>query len=216
MLYPATCTQSQAAGDTTIDISEDGYYYADYVTCNADSLTVSRDDGWTQQYGKTTHRYLLDLGECKAGTKVHITNLNAETIEYHVYRLNFKAMCTAYETLSEQTMSLEKMTDRRIVGSIDVRQAGRLILSVPADEGWSLYVDGKKTKIKPFADALIGVHLKEGTHKIELRYTTPGVQIGAAISIAALLLFLFSMWIRYKMRGKYGEKMHQHRRTDVQ
>ena len=69
MLYPATCTQSQAAGDTTIDISEDGYYYADYVTCNADSLTVSRDDGWTQQYGKTTHRYLLDLGECKAGTK---------------------------------------------------------------------------------------------------------------------------------------------------
>lgn len=98
------------------------------------------------------------------------------------------------------------MTDRRIVGSIDVRQAGRLILSVPADEGWSLYVDGKKTKIKPFADALIGVHLKEGTHKIELRYTTPGVQIGAAISIAALLLFLFSMWIRYKIRGKYGEK----------
>lgn len=53
------------------------------------------------------------------------------------------------------------MTDRRIVGSIDVRQAGRLILSVPADEGWSLYVDGKKTKIKPFADALIGVHLKK-------------------------------------------------------
>ena len=216
MLYPAACTQSQAAGDTTIDISEDGYYYADYVTCNADSLTVSRDDGWTQQYGKTTHRYLLDLGECKAGTKVHITNLNAETIEYHVYRLNFKAMCTAYETLSEQTMSLEKMTDRRIVGSIDVRQAGRLILSVPADDGWTLYVDGKKTKIKPFADALIGVHLKEGTHKIELRYTTPGVQIGAAISIAALLLFLFSMWIRYKTRGKHGEKMHQYRRTDVQ
>ena len=216
MLYPATCVTDANAGDTTIDIAEDGYYYADYVTCNADSLTVSRDDGWTQQYGKTTHRYLLDLGECKAGTKVHITNLNAETIEYHVYRLNFKAMCTAYETLSEQTMSLEKMTDRRIVGSIDVRQAGRLILSVPADEGWSLYVDGKKTKIKPFADALIGVHLKEGTHKIELRYTTPGVQIGAAISIAALLLFLFSMWIRYKIRGKYGEKMHQHRRTDVQ
>ena len=55
-----------------------------------------------------------------------------------------------------------------------------------------------------------------GGLSILLRYTTPGVQIGAAISIAALLLFLFSMWIRYKIRGKYGEKMHQHRRTDVQ
>ena len=120
------------------------------MACNADSLTVSKDDGWTQQYGKTTHRYLLDLGECKAGTKIHITNLNAETIEYHVYRLNFKAMCTAYETLSEQTMTLEKMTDRKIVGSIDVGQAERLILSVPADEGWTLYVDGKKDENKAF------------------------------------------------------------------
>lgn len=216
MLYPATVTQSEAAGDTTIAISEDGYYYADYVNCNADSLTVSRDDGWTQQYGKTTHRYLLDLGACKAGSKIHITNLDAETIEYHVYRLNFKALDTAYETLGKQTMELEEMTDRRIVGNINVTQEGRLILSVPADQGWSLYVDGKKTKIKAFADAFLGVHLKEGKHKIELRYTTPGVQAGAAISIAALLLFALSMWIRYRIRGKHGEKMHQHRRTDVQ
>ena len=59
--------------------------------------------------GEDSSPHLPALGECKAGTKVHITNLNAETIEYHVYRLNFKAMCTAYETLSEQTMSLEKM-----------------------------------------------------------------------------------------------------------
>ena len=216
MLYPATVTQSEAAGDTTIAISEDGCYYADYVTCNADSLTVSRDDGWTQQYGKTTHRYLLDLGACKAGSNIHITNLDAETIEYHVYRLNFKALDTAYETLGKQTMELEEMTDRRIVGNINVTQEGRLILSVPADQGWSLYVDGKKTKIKAFADAFLGVHLKEGKHKIELRYTTPGVQAGAAISIAALLLFALSMWIRYRIRGKHGEKMHQHRRTDVQ
>ena len=50
-----------------------------------------------------------------------------------MYRLNFKAMCTAYETLSEQTMTLEKMTDRKIVGSIDVSQEGILILSVQSD-----------------------------------------------------------------------------------
>lgn len=64
----------------------------------------------------------------------------------------------------------------------------------------------EKDENKAFRRCTHWCTLKEGTHKIELRYTTPGVQIGAAISIAALLLFLFSMWIRYKTRGKHGEK----------
>ena len=72
MLYPATCVTDANAGDTTIDIAEDGYYYADYVSCTSDTLTVNRSDGWTKQYSKTSHRYLIELGECKAGDEIHI------------------------------------------------------------------------------------------------------------------------------------------------
>jgi uncharacterized membrane protein YfhO len=202
LLYQPFYTTEEAEGCTTIDIPEDGYYFADYVSCSADSLTVSRSDGWTKQYNKTTHRYLLELGECTAGTQVSITNTDGEAITYHLYRLNFEALDAAYETLGAQTMELTDMTDRTVEGQITVTDPGRLVLSIPADEGWELYVDGEKTEIEPFEDALIGVSLTEGTHTIRLHYTTPGLLYGAAGTTAALALFGCSMGIRYRKRRR--------------
>ena len=196
MLYPATCVADANAGDTTIDIAEDGYYYADYVSCTSDTLTVNRSDGWTKQYSKTSHRYLIELGECKAGDEIHILNSNMESIEFQVYQLNEKVVQQAFDTLNAQTMQLTDMTDRKIEGKIQVQNAGRLILSVPADEGWTLYVDGKETEIEPLADALAGVHLEKGSYTIKLCYTTPGLKVGAGISLGAVILFLISACVR--------------------
>lgn len=196
MLYPATCVADANAGDTTIDIAEDGYYYADYVSCTSDTLTVKRSDGWTKQYSKTSHRYLIELGECKAGDEIHILNSNMESIEFQVYQLNEKVVQQAFDTLNAQTMQLTDMTDRKIEGKIQVQNAGRLILSVPADEGWTLYVDGKETEIEPLADALVGVHLEKGSYTIKLCYTTPGLKVGAGISLGAVILFLISACVR--------------------
>lgn len=196
MLYPATCVADVNAGDTTIDIAEDGYYYADYVSCTSDTLTVNRSDGWTKQYSKTSHRYLIELGECKAGDEIHILNSNMESIEFQVYQLNEKVVQQAFDTLNAQTMQLTDMTDRKIEGKIQVQNAGRLILSVPADEGWTLYVDGKETEIEPLADALVGVHLEKGSYTIKLCYTTPGLKVGAGISLGAVILFLISACVR--------------------
>lgn len=196
MLYPATCVIDANAGDTTIDIAEDGYYYVDYVSCTSDTLTVNRSDGWTKQYSKTSHRYLIELGECKAGDEIHILNSNMESIEFQVYQLNEKVVQQAFDTLNAQTMQLTDMTDRKIEGKIQVQNAGRLILSVPADEGWTLYVDGKETEIEPLADALVGVHLEKGSYTIKLCYTTPGLKVGAGISLGAVILFLISACVR--------------------
>ena len=196
MLYPATCVTDANAGDTTINIAEDGYYYADYVSCTSDTLTVNRSDGWTKQYSKTSHRYLIELGECKAGDEIHILNSNMESIEFQVYQLNEKVVQQAFDTLNAQTMQLTDMTDRKIEGKIQVQNAGRLILSVPADEGWTLYVDGKETEIEPFADALVGVQLEKGSYTIKLCYTTPGLKVGAGISLGAVILFLISACVR--------------------
>ena len=202
MLYPATYVTDANAGDTTIDIAEDGYYYADYESCTSDTLTVNRSDGWTKQYSKTSHRYLIELGECKAGDEIHILNSNMESIEFEVYQLNEKVVQQAFDALNAQTMQLTDMTDRKIEGKIQVQNAGRLILSVPADEGWTLYVDGKETEIEPLADALVGVHLEKGRHTIKLCYTTPGVKVGAGISLGAVVLFMISACVSTRIRRK--------------
>lgn len=212
LIVPADFTMEEKAGDSTIELAEDGYYYADYVQCDSDNLTVTRSDGWVKQYSKTTHRYFLELGECSAGTKVDITNDNSEIITYHVYKLNFEALDEAYKTLSGQVMKDQNVTDTKITGTIDVAEEGRLVLPVPADDGWMLYVDGKKTKIQPFKDALISVHLKTGTHKIRLSYTTPGLKTGAAASAAAVLLAAAGLLLG---RRKHGKKESQYSGSHV-
>lgn len=201
LLARADCRVTVEAGETTVEIPEDGYYYAAYDSCDQDTLTVSRTDGWRQKYSKTTHRYLINLGDCEAGEEVMISNSGEEYIGFTVYRLSFRALEQAYRTLARDTMVLTEMTDRLVRGQIAVEEAGWLLLSIPADEGWSLYVDGHREEITPWQDALVAVELDPGEHRICLRYTTPGFLAGLTVSAGCAGLFLALCGVRL-LRGK--------------
>ena len=180
-------------GTTTITVADDGIYYANFSKCSADNLNIRINDGAITRYNKTTHRYLFELGECKAGDQIRITNSKEEEIAFTVYKLNLEAVDSAYETLNQQTMVTEEYTDTYIKGSIDVTEAGRLIFSIPNEEGWTLYVDGKETEILDFKEAFISVYLSEGQHEIELKYMTPGLAAGAGLSAVCIGLFGITM-----------------------
>ena len=186
-------------GSTTITVADDGIYYANYAECDADNLNISVDNGPITRYNKTTHRYLFELGECQAGDQITITNSKSDEISFTVYKLNLEALDTAYETLSQQTMVMEEYTDTSIKGYIDVENAGRLIFSIPNEEGWTLYVDGKETEVQGFKDTFLSVHLEAGYHDIELRYHTPGLKEGMVISAVCVALFALTMLVRRKM-----------------
>ena len=66
-----------------------------------------------------------------------------------------------------------------------------LYTSIPYENGWELWVDGKKSEITPLInDSLIGARLPEGEHQIHLKYTTPGRNLGAAITMVSLMLLI--------------------------
>ena len=189
MISSTYCKQEIAGGNTTIQISQPGYYYAAYKTCASDTLTAEMSDGRKRKFSKTTHRYLLELGACEAGDEIVISNTKDEAVEFYLYRIDSDVVRLAYEILSRQTLELQEITDTRISGSVTVQDEGRLILSVPAESGWTLWVDGQETEIEPYKDALISVHLDEGEHEILLRYRTPGLLAGGIISICCAGIF---------------------------
>lgn len=201
-LYMGDVDTKVEEGCTTITVNKDGIYYANYDSCSADNLNISINDGPYTRYNKTTHRYLFELGECQAGDKITITNSDSEAIDFNVYKLNLDAVDEAYQVLTQQTMETEAYTDTSIKGSIDVTEAGRLILSIPSEEGWTLYVDGKETEILDFKDTFISVYLDEGHHEIELQYMTPGLKMGAILSAGCVGLFVFTMVVRKRLAEK--------------
>lgn len=180
-------------GETRITVAEEGIYYANYASCSADNLNIRINDGPITRYNKTTHRYLFEFGECKPGDEIKITNSKSEAISFTVYKLNLDAVNQAYETLNKQTMELLEYTDTSIKGNIDVTEAGRLIFSIPKEDGWKLYVNGQETEILDFKETFISVYLEEGQYDIELRYMTPGLKTGAILSGICVGLFAITM-----------------------
>lgn len=190
------------SGKTTFETPLDGCYYAVYTNRNTDRLVEKTSDGRERTFTKCKHGYTLELGYCKAGTTVTISNSDKEEVSMKLYRLNEKSLETAIQTLNLHTFEVTQFSDTEVEGKITVQERGRLVFSIPKEEGWTLYVDGKKTESEYFGEAFLSVHLTEGTHRIRLKYQTPGLKLGAGISAGSLVLFVIWMLGRKKKEGK--------------
>lgn len=202
MLSHVACDIDAQNGETTITFLSDGYFYASSVNCESDSLSICDSKGRKTDYSKTTHTYLFDLGEYKAGESVTITNKNSENISFNVYQLDFEAVEIAYNNLNESLFVLDNYRDTSVNGHIDMVEDGRLIFSIPSECGWKLYVDGNETEIVDFESTFISVSLDKGEHEIELKYETPGLKAGALVSGSCVLLFVISIYIRKRYQMK--------------
>lgn len=189
-------------GETTIHATEDGYLYARYESTGVDKLTLETSGGRTRDYTHVAHKYTLDLGYNYAGSTLWIRNEKNENLRLTVYRLNEEALREAYETLSEQTMELTAFSDTKIEGTIQVQKAGRLIFSVPYEEGWSIYVDGEDMTdcAEGFEGALYSLYLDSGEYEICLKYRTPKLLTGALITAFCIVSFvLIQIFTRKKV-----------------
>ena len=96
----------------------------------------------------------------------------------------------AYKKFSESSMIPTLISDTRIEGAVYVRESGLLYLSIPNDPGWNATVDGEKARIYAVGDAMIGLRLEPGLHKIALEFEAPGFSLGLKISVVSLAIFL--------------------------
>lgn len=90
-------------------------------------------------------------------------------------------------------------------GTVESKEAGYLITSIPYSKGFTLLVDGKKTQIQKVNEAFVGTYLSQGKHKITLQYTSPGLQAGKIMSITGLLVVLLGGAWRKRKESKLGK-----------
>jgi len=101
-----------------------------------------------------------------------------------------------YKELSSQQMDL---SDGK--GSISVKEDGILMLSSFYDSNMRITVDGKKAETFRI-QGMTGVKLSAGTHKIVMKYQTPGLKEGAVLSIL-IAGMLGIVWIICMRNGKH-------------
>lgn len=90
--------------------------------------------------------------------------------------------------LKAESMTNVSFGEDYISGDITVTGDKFLVMSLPYSSGWSLTVDGKPAELYQANIGYCGTVLKEGSHKIELKYGNPDMKTGLILSLAGLLM----------------------------
>lgn len=116
------------------------------------------------------------------------------------YALNIDVFEEGIERLQSRQFAPDVFEDGRVEGTYNAEKQTDLVLSIPYDKGWSATIDGKEVALSPaFGGGMSQIQVPEGSHRIEMRFQSPGFTVGCAASIAALAACL--VMLRVQKRG---------------
>lgn len=116
------------------------------------------------------------------------------------YALNIDVFEEGIERLQSRQFTPDVFEDGRVEGAYNAEMQTDLVLSIPYDKGWSATIDGKEVTLSPaFGGGMSQIQVPEGSHRIEMRFRSPGFTVGCAASIAALAACL--VVVRVQKRG---------------
>ncbi len=139
---------------------------------------------------------IVNLGEFKAGEKVVIELAIDDVIyfseesRFYFFQNNYETQMEALEYLHNAAMKVEEHSNTMLKGTISIPEGQELILTtIPYDEGWNCYIDGKKVEIKKALGSLLAIETTAGEHTIEMRYMPKCYVAGFIISAVGILSF---------------------------
>jgi uncharacterized membrane protein YfhO len=147
---------------------------------------------------------IVDLGQYGEKTwksaELSWSDLKSSTVNLLCYSVNEEAFNNMISTLSESPLEVTSYDSTTVKGTVNAKEAGVLLLSIPYEEGWTAYVDGQKAEIHNIAGAFCGLSLASGNHEISMIYKPDGVDTGLLISIASFGLLLLIISGKYALR----------------
>ncbi len=159
-------------------------------------------------YGERLVRGVMDLGEQPAGTVMVTIPIPKDGYwlqEVYAVSFNEPLFDSLIDTLKQGAPSQIETAGSRasppqVTLRINALRDGLLFTSIPCDEGWSAWVDGKKVPLQTVGDAFLAVPLNAGEHRVVLRFFPRGLTVGAGITGGTAILCIASAWIRRKQK----------------
>ena len=194
-------------------------------------------------YFETDNYRILCLGSYPKGQKLQLrmTLLTdsagtrekyAIVKEFFFCHFNSELFQQDIDKLKEQQWELTTYGGRTLEGKITAKVGQIMMTSIPAEPGWTVWVDGKKYEYKTVektADGkekevtqnfrtlfqgMIGVELEPGEHTVKMRYTPPGLHIGLVMLLAgSVMLVLF--WLYDSKNNKTVALIRENRKKGI-
>lgn len=160
-------------------------------------LKINNKSSGTFYASETTR--IVSLGFFEAGDDVNIDMVLKGDVLYvtpnvsSVYTIDIELAENALASLStEQLVVSDDWKEDHITGTIETSENHTTILTtLPYDEGWKVFVDGKQIEYEKSLNALIAFNIEnKGEHSIELKYAPKTFTLGLTISVLSFALFI--------------------------
>jgi len=114
------------------------------------------------------------------------------------YQIDYDKYIETINELKKNEFNITKYNkDNHIEGNIDVNNDKNvLLLTIPYDKGWNIYVDDNKINYDICFDSFICLDLDKGKHNIKMNYVPSGFIVGLIISSLAFIVTI--IYIRKK------------------
>ena len=109
-----------------------------------------------------------------------------------IYTVKEDKLKDIYNSLRKNQIEYKYYNDNHMIGNINVDKDQIIFTSIPYDKDWEVYIDGEKVKTIELLDSLLGIEVKPGIHKIELKYKTHYL-IPILISISTLIVLIIDL-----------------------
>lgn len=163
-------------------------------------------------YGLGMTDYLVNLGyyhdtEVING-HISFSGIADYTIEdFEVYYVSMDTYKDSIANLKKDALTDITFSTNMIEAESNTGHKRVIAFSVPYHVGWSAFIDGEKTKLYRLNTLYMGIVVPEGAHRVTLKYHSPGIRIGIAITVLCWYVFLLLLVMYFqKKREKSRNK----------
>lgn len=186
------------SGSITIDITakDTSNIYIYVYSRSLDTVTIlspSYTNTMTVNDG-----YILDLGSHKPDDRISIElplkdDVSSASVDFVAFTVDHEKFIEGYNKLKDGQLEYTEFDETSIKGNFVAEKDEILFTSIPYDESWNVYIDGKpvnKSDIFAISGGLLGINVTEGNHDIRLVYEAQGLKECSVISALFVIILL--------------------------
>ena len=150
---------------------------------------------------------IKDLGKFERDEEVEVklvlkkSDLYFRDPQFAVYNEDAETAAIAQMWEINSDTKVEKVSQTDIRFTVNAKSGEMLFTTIPAEKGWTVYVDGVKTDYgTALNDALMTVELSEGEHVVEFKFFAAGLGLGLILTVAGIAIFVGMILIYLKIK----------------
>lgn len=169
---------------TKLNFSNDKKKQVDIIV-NGEKKSFTTDNAFTFfNLGYTDHKQTFDIQVKFPGN----AQVSFESPTF--YRLDTKKYTEAITKIKENPVEVSSYKNKVII-NYKVKNETSIFFTIPYDQGWSAYQNGKKIQIQQAQTGFMKIDVPEGEGTITLSFIPKGFVAGASCSLIAIIVFIF-------------------------